>query len=85
VTYQIPDQTPRRKRKKIFMSYKTLAEIEAIDSGGHTQKLLLHGLIVLHDMETRQIRRSIWEACIILFPDLLSETRSRRAGGLQQD
>jgi hypothetical protein len=67
------------------MNCKTLAEIEAIGSGEHTQKLSLRGLIVLRDMETQQIRRNIWEACIALFPDLLNETKSRRAGGHQQD
>jgi len=67
------------------MNCKTLAEIEATDSGELTQKLSLHGLIALHDMATPQIRRSIWEACIALFPDLLSETKFRRAGGHQQD
>jgi hypothetical protein len=85
VIYQILDPIPRKKRRRIFMSCKTLAEIEAIDSGEHTQKLSLHVLIAPHDMEAQLIRPSIWEACIALFLGLRNETKSRRAGGPQQD
>jgi hypothetical protein len=85
VIYQILVPIPRKRRRRIFTSCRTLAEIEAIDSGGHMRRLSLRGLIGLLDMETQRTRRSIWEVCIELSPGLLSETKSRRAGGLQRD
>jgi hypothetical protein len=75
----------KRRRRRICTSCRTSAEIEAIDSGGHMRRLSLRGLIGLLDMETQRTRRSIWEVCIELSPGLLSETKSRRAGGLQRD
>jgi hypothetical protein len=39
VIYQTPDLTLRKKRRRTYMSCKTSAEIEAIGSGEHMQKL----------------------------------------------